>query len=456
MTILAGTQTESIYTAQELASVSTLVPYELQTGSPFVAGMFYNLSPYFLQLSETQNGTPYFIISPWSITPVNFSYVNQFVSLETTIPAIDVNQPALQANQYVKVVLYQTPLNIPTTLLTQGATQTADVSQVNINNNNLNVTTQAGSQTTVAGTVDIGNTPAVTVTSGTVDIASGTVDVTMTGSTVTQDANVINDIIPTSPTTSGTITQSLNIAAGASGFLMISIPLSLYDGCTVYLYSPSNQFTNITVTLNQIRYQTTGGATFRSPINNVFVFDESYDNKTQSLLSEFFSWEKEFQCNMLYIGINNLGTSPIIDTITVTVYPRYASQTIVNPSSSPVNTQGVHGSPTASGITYLSSANSYLVTFLKLANLVVTKIIVSGQWQGSATATTSVLGISTGGNTIATYPLTGTGAGDYFQPINLDLGQGITLGSDGITIHETGEQYDMQIVVFVIFKRVTV
>ena len=298
---------------------------------------------------------------------------------------------------------------------------------VQINNNSLNVVTGAGSQTTVANTVDIN----------------------MTGSTVTQKSNVINDYVASSNIINwGTFTTTLNLASGATYEFTFNNnnTSALIDKIYCVLNDPNYNIANLELTVFvmtdwHVAYAMTNIADT--------VLQSQYGNVTNNYV---IYPTTPIVANGFVGQIKNIGTTTNTDTVTLYAYGHYASSEVINDTSSPVNTQGVQGSPTASGITNLSSANSYVVTFPALANLVATKIIVSGQWQGTATAGSSNLSISTGGNTIATYPLTGVLADDYFPPINLDLGQGITLSSDGVAIQETGALSDMQVEVFVVLK----
>ena len=77
---------------------------------------------------------------------------------------------------------------------------------------------------------------------------------------------------------------------------------------------------------------------------------------------------------------------------------------------------------------------------------------MSGQWQGTATAGNTSLVISTAGSLIIDAPMIGTPVDGSFPPVIINLSEGITLGSDGITIEENGPTEPMQIELFVILK----
>lgn len=365
--------------------------------------------------------------------------------------------PASQANEYVSytesVLHYASGLQMLAQLPLYDITVNGSL---NITGGTVDATIQNASiAVTVPNGVQINNNSLdVAIPTGVNATIANTIDVNMTGSTVTQSSNVINDVLSSSPlvdypSENFTIT---NLASGASltGQTLgtSSNGIGSFDTVWLYIASQNGYISDYQITCASTEIVQYGLAT--QPVNTLFTNSE-YNNAIAFTNPLVFAIPAVF--NGLSIDIKNIGSSTIAnDVLTIVLYARYASQTITNSTSSPVNTQGVQGSPTASGITNLSSANRYLVTFPAIANLVATKLIISGQWQGSATAANSDLSISTGGNTIAAYPLTGTLPNDYFPPINLDLGQGIVLGSDGLTIQETGALSDMQVEVFVILK----
>ena len=185
----------------------------------------------------------------------------------------------------------------------------------------------------------------------------------------------------------------------------------------------------------EIRYQTLGGATYTlSLTSNKFIFDEYYDNKSQSLISEFMPWGKEYQCNHLYIGIENLGTASIIDTITAIVYPRYASQTITNPTSSPVNTQGVPGLPSISGNITLPASTG--TTIPGTQNITVSRLMISpGNFSGSTFPSNTFVWIMINGSLAGAIDVSGLTNGQWMTSQEYNFDTGITTTSTGIQLN---------------------
>ncbi|MHB1709597.1 MAG: hypothetical protein ACYCT2_09005 [Thermoplasmataceae archaeon] len=191
----------------------------------------------------------------------------------------------------------------------------------------------------------------VTGSTVTANLPAGTaVDANIAGS-VTLDSNstVVNDYLTMNPSFKAT-TQTMpltTVAAGASVGFTLNVPEGFYDAAQLYMDigSSANGLDGVVFQLDQIRYQTTGLATWISvngPTSN-FSFPYYYDNANIQALSALLPFGVETNCNMIYILMTNNNTGSISIEYIFTLYLRYASQNIVNPTSAPVYQQGAVG-----------------------------------------------------------------------------------------------------------------
>lgn len=310
--------------------------------------------------------------------------------------------------------------------------QFAAGSTVSISNNSLNVTPTPGS------TVEVANT----------------IDANLTGASVTIDTNSVNSVFPSNSLISfgsKTITVT-NLANGQIAYSDDNFgDMGIYDGMMVTIQSHGgfeyaiDQRGLFVIALNSSYEYALAG--------NPRINAMTYNGVASTGISQTFFDQPYYFNDPTFYLINNTGNTIASDTIDIFIYCVKAQ--ISNPINNPVNTQGVQGSPTASGYTNLDSGNSWNVTFPALANTTITSLTVSGQWQGSATATDNTAIVIASNNLsgyIAFFPVTGTQPSGFWTPYTINFNEGITLGSNGINIYLTGAEYNVQVSIFATLK----
>ena len=280
---------------------------------------------------------------------------------------------------------------------------------VQINNNSLNVVTGAGSQTTVANTVDIN----------------------MTGSTVTQKSNVINDYVASSNIINwGTFTTTLNLAPGATYEVAFNNnnTSALIDKIYCVLNDPNYNIANLELTVFVM-------ADWHVAYAMTHIADTVLQSQYGNVTNNYVIYPTTPIVANGFVGqIKNIGTTTNTDTVTLYAYGHYASSEVINSSSSPVNTQGVQGSLVQSG-QIVAYYNGGLVStqLTGSTNTIVTKIIISIYSTLTTTSTFNVVEIQLNGEYFAFVPVPSTLSNGWIIPIEFDLGEGVptTGGSTG-------------------------
>lgn len=334
---------KTVWTSNDLAGASSLPPFPLGT----IKGCSIridNQSPYALKVIDSQ-GTTVDYIRP-------YMYVVQPVENAATLSLqIDSATAAVVAQPYQSVsyrlikgvVAYQTGslwqqnmgaeiqgtanVNITNAQIEaaiQGTVTAIIQGAVTIANNNLNVTTQAGSQVTVANTI------AANIQNASIDTNS-----TILNENITATDTFTNYAQPFSYT--GTIN------AGSTNDVIISVPASVYDSVSIAVFSQNSQLANIVFHLDQIRFQPSGKpATYDVPPNNIFSKQGQQDN-----VSELQGYEPIYfsptLANEVVIGIQNTSTNAITDTFTIYVFATKATTTVNNTTTNPALQQAVTG-----------------------------------------------------------------------------------------------------------------
>ena len=470
-----------VFTASDLKELNTQTP--LSKDVPFdgdVSFIVTNISPAFFNVLDDL-GKVQAIIPPWQIVQGNFNRNSLTLTVTVNYDLPLANSASASASQYALDVEVSNAATTPfSTQLpyANGVTQFSNVTNssinvagsvdANITNADLTITggvnatvTNASLNVDVPNGVNVTNSSiSVTPTPGSTIEVANTIDANLTGASVTIDTNTINEQLRTTGVVKKqTVLPVSNLAPGASiGSGDLIFDETLIDGYHVYLVS-ANYLAG-----NYYKIQPNGSGLWLSEGeigsgNNPYtgVGTVSPASSTGSGVDYgFFTISTPSVGGVFSINIvNNTASTIVSDTVTLTVYGRIASQTIVNQSSNPVNTQGVQGYPTASGYTNLDSGNSWNVTFPALANTTITSLTVSGQWQGSAAATDTTAIVITSNNLsgyIAFFPVTGTQPTGFWTPYIINFGDGITLGSNGINIYLLGGEYDVIVSIFATLK----
>ena len=448
-----------VFTATDLQELNTQTP--LSKDVPFdgdVSFIVTNISPAFFNVLDDL-GKVQAIIPPWQIVQGNFNRNSLTLTVTVNYDLPLANSASASASQYALDVEVSNAATTPfSTQLpyANGVTQFSSVTNssinvagsvdanvtnaelvisggvnasvtnasldvnvpngVQINNNSLNVVTGAGSQTTVANTIDVN----------------------MTGSTVTQDANVINDTLSTFswiavPQEKTTVT---NLPNNSFAFFFAIVPYGNYDEIVIDIESTQGILNNYDIVLNQQRNNGQGGGSTYIFLNSSFAPKTGayFDDVSRDWSSNGISLDASFPTNLFYITCQNVSGNTIVsDTLSLVIYLKYASRTITNPPSSPVNTQGVQGLPSSTGDLALPASTATIIPGSQ--NVVVRRLIISpGNLSGSTFPATASIWVQINGSLAFAIDISQLTNGQWMTAMEYDFDTGIATTSSGISL----------------------
>ena len=228
---------------------------------------------------------------------------------------------------------------------------------INVGNTDIAVTNARGGSLTVAGAVDIGNSPAVTVTSGAVDanITNANLEISTVGSiTETIKSQVQNaNIVMTGAIYLGT--QEVNVAnltPGSSQPVSIAGQLGLYDQITYLVYSAGSNLSSYALEpiAGGVFIIGGGGVPALSGPGNVqsgqWAINQTtwFNNQNSIGYTNPVNLVAPAISNYFWGNLVNIGSTTIAsDTVAVYLFARIASAEIINPTSAPVYGQANSG-----------------------------------------------------------------------------------------------------------------
>ena len=467
-----------VFTATDLQGLNTQTP--ISKDVPFdgdVSFIVTNISPAFFNVLDDL-GKVQAIIPPWQIVQGNFNRNSLTLTVTVNYDLPLANSASASASQYALDVEVSNAATTPFSTqlpyangvtqfssLTNSSINVAGSVDANITNADLSITggvnatvTNASLNVDVPNGVNVTNSSiSVTPTPGSTVEVANTIDANLTGASVTIDTNATNAFISSSNLVDlGTYDITIsNLATNTVAYYgwggNVATPPAM-DGFFIFINS-GGYIDSYSFEMGARFYSGQFGS--RNFGNIVPITQNPTAPSPNTFISNLIYLDDIEVFNAAFLGVTNNSSSTINDTLTIQVLGLKAEVGVNNSSSNPVNTQGVQGSPTASGYTNLNSGNSWNVGFPALANLTITSLTVSGQWQGSAAATDNTAIVITSNNLsgyIAFFPVTGTQPTGFWTPYTINFGEGITLGSNGINIYLSGATYDVQVSIFATLK----
>lgn len=386
-----------------------------------------------LNLSVGSSVTPgYGVMPPFSTQSFSVSPNEQITwqMQDASVP------PASQTNEYVSYT--ESGLHYASGLQMLAQLPLYDITvngSLNIAGGTVDATIQNASiAVTVPNGVQINNNSLdVAIPTGVSATIANTIDVNMTGSTVTQKSNVINDYVASSNIINwGTLTTTLNLASGATylfGFNNNNTS-ALIDKIYCVLNDPNDNIADLelivlTMTDWHVSYAQTNIADTVLQSQNGNVTNNYVIYPTTPIVANGF-----------VALIKNIGTTTNTDTVTLYAYGHYASSEVINDTSSPVNTQSVAGVlPNYTFVAPPYNTGSFSYSAGSSTNTIITRVFVSINNNLTTTSNANYVTINLNGVAILTIPIEGNLTSPINQsPVPINLGDGVPTTSTGLTI----------------------
>lgn len=309
-----STSTVGIWSNSQIVNATSNLTYK-QTGVDTPSVKYTNASIYPLEIANTNYGVPIDVLPPMcaviSSNPINFTLTLD-VSVGSNIPAEALTQSVSVTYIDAKVPYQIIPLS------------------------NLNV----GSITNVSGNVDVsGSEIAVTSMPVTNVQFEEAQDVNLSASDITLDTQIANVVLSENPGYEVVTNQQWALEFAAAGDTMnqnITMPggVSLFDMIYVSVFSPSGYLDDYTVSFVPFWFMGQPDTLFYSSIDGVVLPGQSSNTGVYALdLSSVVASGVPFNG----ISLTITSSAAVSETIVFSIFGRYASADIRNPSTSPVN-----------------------------------------------------------------------------------------------------------------------
>lgn len=323
-----------------MASVSTIWDYDtvtsgsppatpVPTGSNYVSALVSNVTPYWLDLSTNNGGTPFFIVRPWSITPVDLETASQiWISVDKTYVNLSTSDNALLQNQRLQITLLESRPNATVQVLSQ---------QTEIQGQTVNATIPAGSTIGIDGSVTLATGTQVTFTNANIGIDSmpnvnfapgQSVNIGSVTETVNTSSNVTNEYISNNPLVYiGENTLSRTWNTGDKIPINIAGTRGLYDSIMLTMESSSGNILHYNVYPNGLYTNDFGYDIMVSSFSgNTYLGTIGYDSRGGNNAVAFQEFDfSPVICYLVQVSIEWNGTNGVSDTVTVKAYGRNTS-----------------------------------------------------------------------------------------------------------------------------------
>lgn len=245
-----------------------------------------------------------------------------------------------------------------------------DVSQSDVTPGIIALAQTSGYQMNVAGTVNANITNASMPITGNVGITSGNINATIQNASL--NSQITNANLQTTNSVISSLTKSLTFTANVTQYsaFQFTIPPAIYD--SIYLLVKSGGAVGTySFLFNEAFLNTVDNWTKEGP-NVPIPLTVSID-ATKAIYGPIKL--TDLMADKVFIGIT--ASASVTDTITVQLIAKYASQTVTNPTSAPVNvnqlTQTTHYSGNGTSVsratfTLLPSGGIIYKLFVKVIN----------------------------------------------------------------------------------------